>query len=162
MWSHVLRRAQPRPFPLRDRGSEQVQHPHQKPLPVRYEELGVGVMFLRFCSKPSNVTFIFFEGLLWKRRKEIIQTSWGLVSQLVCLFPFPGQDVFSCGIAGALHGGLLCASVVLGHIVYIDLYFLKKKLKRRKARETAQLAKKLQWLCSTSHTCCKRALKRQQ
>ncbi|XP_067286043.1 inactive all-trans-retinol 13,14-reductase [Pseudorasbora parva] len=52
-----------------------------------------------------------------------------------------GQDMFSCGVAGALHGGLLCASVVLNYPVYIDLFLIKKKLKWKKAKETAKLAK---------------------
>ncbi|XP_043086966.1 inactive all-trans-retinol 13,14-reductase [Puntigrus tetrazona] len=46
-----------------------------------------------------------------------------------------GQDIFSCGVAGALHGGLLCASTVLRYPVYIDLLLIKKKLKWRRAKE---------------------------
>ncbi|KAG5263046.1 hypothetical protein AALO_G00281860 [Alosa alosa] len=49
-----------------------------------------------------------------------------------------GQDVFSCGIAGALHGGLICASTVLGHILYVDLFMMKIKLKGGSILRTLQ------------------------
>ncbi|MGH0131862.1 UNVERIFIED_CONTAM: hypothetical protein FKN15_047965 [Acipenser sinensis] len=48
-----------------------------------------------------------------------------------------GQDVFCNGVAGALHGGLLCASAVLNCNLYIHLFLLKKQLKRERARKQA-------------------------
>jgi hypothetical protein len=38
-----------------------------------------------------------------------------------------GQDVFTCGFAGATFGGLICASTILQRNVYADLLALKAK-----------------------------------
>jgi len=49
----------------------------------------------------------------------------------ICYLFFSGQDVFSAGYSGALHGGLLCASSVVDHCLYVDLLLQQKKLKRK-------------------------------
>uniref|UniRef100_A0AAZ3PB92 Si:ch1073-13h15.3 n=1 Tax=Oncorhynchus tshawytscha TaxID=74940 RepID=A0AAZ3PB92_ONCTS len=70
-----------------------------------------------------------YVNVLYVKELACLQAIFALPYMVCVDVRFPGQDVFSCGIAGALHGGLLCASTVLDHIVYINLLFLKKKQK---------------------------------
>ena len=45
---------------------------------------------------------------------------------------FSGQDVLSCGFAGAMMGGLLSASHILNRNLFTDLVELKKKISKAK------------------------------
>ncbi|KAM8973549.1 all-trans-retinol 13,14-reductase [Pelodytes ibericus] len=42
-----------------------------------------------------------------------------------------GQDIMLCGFAGALNGAMVCASEILGRNLFVDLLFLRKKIKAK-------------------------------
>lgn len=49
-------------------------------------------------------------------------------------FCFLGQDIFTCGLMGALQGALLCSSAILKRNLYSDLQALGSKVKARKKK----------------------------
>lgn len=88
--------------------------------------------YQKYNRKPYN-NIKYLSGVL----KIVVWFAWSTYKcNFLCFIS--GQDVFSAGYSGALHGGLLCASSVVNHCVYPDLLLLQKKLKR-------QAVKKLDW-----------------
>lgn len=49
-------------------------------------------------------------------------------------FCFLGQDIFTCGLMGALQGALLCSSAILKRNLYSDLQALGSKVKAQKKK----------------------------
>ncbi|KAJ8383508.1 hypothetical protein AAFF_G00220250 [Aldrovandia affinis] len=117
---------------------------------IHFPKLKDKVVFMDAATPLTNIHYLGAQrGAMYSAEHNLSRFEAEAVARNRCSTPvknlfISGQDVFSCGIAGAFHGGLLCASTVLGHIVYIDLLLIKKKLKRQKARELASIAKKLE------------------
>ncbi|XP_007233620.2 inactive all-trans-retinol 13,14-reductase [Astyanax mexicanus] len=115
---------------------------------VHYPKFRERLVFQEVATPLTNNHYLgAYRGAMYSAEQNLKRYHVDVMAKNRCDTPvknlfISGQDVFSCGIAGALHGGLLCAATALGQIVHVDLLLLKKKLKRRKAREMAALAQK--------------------
>lgn len=45
-----------------------------------------------------------------------------------------GQDIFTCGLMGALQGAILCSSAILKRNVYSDLKKLRSRIQAQKKK----------------------------
>ncbi|XP_076008262.1 inactive all-trans-retinol 13,14-reductase-like [Genypterus blacodes] len=107
------------------------------------------LVFQEVATPLTNMHYLGAQrGSMYSAEHNLERFQAETVARNRCLTPIKnlylsGQDVFSCGIAGTVHGSLLCASAVLDHIVYMDLQLIKKVLKRKTANEQAELARLL-------------------
>ncbi|KAI9546149.1 hypothetical protein NQZ68_029384 [Dissostichus eleginoides] len=100
------------------------------------EELGIVVM-VDAATPLTNVHLGAPRDEMYGAEHNLERFSLDTVARTRLQTPIDGllQDVFCNGMAGALHGGLLCASAVLNQILYIDLLALKTRIKNKQTNQ---------------------------